>query len=110
MSPTMCALAALTALAAAPETVASSPYVTVNLGIEVNALEQAARDTAAATRELASAVGSMAESPSLSADQRARLMDVVGRVDTLSARVVTAVDRLPDAVRESGEPLGACCE
>lgn len=80
-------------------------YITVNVGIEVQALERAAEDTARATEELAAAVRALATSPSLSDAQRAELMAVLARVDTLGARVAGAVDRLPAAVRETREPL-----
>lgn len=82
-------------------------YITVNVGIEVQALERAARDAARATEELAAAVRALATLPSLSDAQRAELMTVLGRVDTLSSRVAGAIDRLPDAVRETREPLAA---
>ena len=79
--------------------------MTINLGVELHALERAARDAAQATEELAAAVGKMSTSPSLSDEHKAQLMAVIGRVDTLSARVVTAVDKLPGAVEATKEPL-----
>jgi hypothetical protein len=114
MTATATALIALLTLAApeaaqaveAPQA-ASSSYVTFNVGVELHALERAAQDTAQATEELAAAVGTMATSPSLSEEHKAQLMKVIGRVDTLSDRVVTAVDRLPAAVEEAREPLEA---
>lgn len=86
---------------------AQGPYVTLNVGLELNTLERAAQDTAQATKELASAVRSVAASPSLSEEQKAQLMTVVSRVDSLSGRVAAAMDRMPAAVRETREPLTA---
>jgi hypothetical protein len=94
--------------ASPPET--RGAYVTVNVGIEMHALEQAAADTARATEELAAAVRDMAASPTLSEENRAQLMAVIGRVDDLSSRVIGAVERMPAAVRESREPLVAIAE
>lgn len=85
-------------------------YVTVNVGIEMYALEQAAADTARATQELAAAVREMASSPTLSDEHRTQLMAVIGRVDQLTNRVAGAMERLPAAVQESREPLMAIAE
>src|SRR5437016_3868154 len=89
----------------APARQERGPYVTVNVGVEMHALERAAEDTARATEDLAGAVRAMAASPSLSEEQKAQLMAVVGRVDSLSGRVAGAIDRLPAAVGESRAPL-----
>lgn len=103
--PTATALAQAPLDGRSPE--ARGAYVTVNVGIEVHALAQAAADTARATEELAQAVRELAASPSLSEEHKAQLVGVIERVDALSGRVAGAVERLPAAVRETREPLAA---
>lgn len=88
-------------------TTGRGPYVSFNMGVELHALEQAAQDTAQATKDLASAVRAMAASPSLTEEQKAQIMTVAGRVDSLSARAANTLDRLPEVVRESRDPMVA---
>lgn len=83
----------------------TSPYVVVNVGVDLPALEKVAHDAAQATRELANAVRTFAAAPNLSAEQKARATQALLRVEDLSTQVARAVDRLPDAVRASGEPV-----
>ncbi len=83
----------------------SSPYVAVQIGFELQAIDSAARDVASSVDQLAASMKTLTASPSLSEDQKAELMSVLGRVDQLSERVAGAVERIPGAVEESGEPL-----
>ena len=94
---------------AAPESF-GGPYVSFNLGIELHAIERAASEVAQATQELSAAVRTMAANPSLSDEHKAQMLKVIGRIDGLSGNVVQAIDRLPVAVEESGEPLLAMVE
>lgn len=80
-------------------------YVTVNVGVELHAIERAASEVAASMAQLAKSVEKLATSPSLSDEEKAELMAVIARVDTLSDRVVHAIDRLPAAVEDSRRPL-----
>jgi hypothetical protein len=82
-------------------------YVTVNLGIEMHALDTAAQQVAQSMADLSRSVAKLAESPSLSEAQKEELLAVIGRVDGLSSRVVDAVDRLPTAIEQSRKPLVA---
>ncbi len=83
----------------------TTPYVAVQIGFELQAIEGAARDVANSVDELSASMQTLTDSPSLSEDQKAELMSVLGRVDQLSERVVDAVDRIPDAVEQSRGPL-----
>jgi len=93
-----------------PPTPPEHALVSVKVGIEMGVLERAAQDTAHATQELARSIRAIAESPSLSQDQKAEIMRVTEQVEHLSDRVVHAMERLPDAVRASRDPLVATAE
>lgn len=80
-------------------------YLTVNVGVEMHAIERSAAEVARSLDQLAGSVAKLAESPSLSEEDKTELLAVIARVDTLSDRVVRAIDRLPDAVEESRKPL-----
>ncbi|MFT7624470.1 MAG: hypothetical protein ACI9WU_003658 [Myxococcota bacterium] len=97
-------VAAPPARAEAPET-APGAYVTINVGVELHAIERSANEVSRSLSKLAGSVGKLATSPSLSAEQKTELLAVIARVDTLSDRVATAIDRIPDAVEKSRKPL-----
>ncbi len=83
----------------------SNGYVTIHVGVELNAIETAAHEVARSVGELATSVNQLAASPSLSEEHKAQLVAVMGRLDKLSERVVTTFDRLPAAVEQSRQPL-----
>ncbi|MFT5429733.1 MAG: hypothetical protein ACI9OJ_000405 [Myxococcota bacterium] len=85
-------------------------YVTVNLGVEMHAIDTAAQQVAQSMADLSRSVAKLAESPSLSDAQKEELLAVIGRVDGLSGRVVDAVDRLPAAIEQSRKPLVAIAD
>ncbi len=82
-----------------------TPYLTVQVGIELHAIEKAAQEVSRSVDDLAVSVRTLTKSPSLSEEQKAELTAVLGRVDKLSGRVVAAMDRMPEAVKESRDPL-----
>jgi hypothetical protein len=94
-----------TAPVSPPDAAVTAPYVVVNVGVDVPAIEKAAHDAAQATRELAQAVRTLSAAPHLSEEQKARAMQALQRVDELSSQVARSVERLPDAVRASSEPV-----
>jgi|GEM_PF-5323610 len=84
-----------------------NPYVSVQIGLELQSLDSAAREVAGSVDELAAAMQSLTTSPSLTEEQKAEVLAVLGRVDQLSERVTVAVERLPAAVKESRDPLAS---
>lgn len=99
----------LPASSGAPAAVATpkvtAPYVVVQVGLDVPALEKLSHEAAQATRELADAVRTFAVAPNLTDDQKARAGQALQRVEELSSQLAQSVDRLPEAVRASGEPV-----
>ncbi|MCO4773981.1 MAG: hypothetical protein KDA24_28365 [Deltaproteobacteria bacterium] len=83
----------------------TTPYVSVQVGVELQSLESAAWEVAASVDNLAVSMQTMTASPSLSEEQKAELMAVMERVDLLSERVTAAVEQLPEAVEGSRAPL-----
>ena len=103
----LCLLLAPAALAADGDPAKSEKgaYVTVNIGVELHAIERAATEVATSMSDLSRSVATLSKSPSLSEEQKAELLAVMGRVDSLSGRVVEAINGIPGAVEKSREPL-----
>ena len=82
-----------------------APVVTLNVGVELDGLEAAAREAADGINLIGESIGLLATNPDLSPEQRERFDQVLHRVEQLSESLGMTVEKVPGTLREGMVPL-----
>jgi hypothetical protein len=82
-----------------------NPYVTMNIGVEIAGLEQAAEQAAQGLILIGQALHELATDPDLSAEHREKIDQTLTRVGELSQSMAFSLEHLPDTVEKSMRPV-----
>ncbi len=83
----------------------TQPYITINVGVEMDGIEAAAGDVANASKQLAESLSQLSAHPDLTQEQREHIVSVLGKVDVIANEMNQSVMQLPAAVESSGKPV-----
>jgi len=84
---------------------AQNPYVTMNIGVEIDGLEQAAEQAAQGLILIGQALQELADDPDLSAERQEKISHAIIRVGELSQSMASSLDHLPDTVEQGMKPV-----
>lgn len=82
-----------------------NPYVTVNIGVEIMGLEQAAEQAAEGLNLIGQALHELANDPELGAEHQQKIDQTLTRVGELSQSLATSLEHLPGTVEKSMRPV-----
>ena len=80
-------------------------YISVNVGVELRVLEEAAKEAALGITLIGESLDKLANNPELTQEQRERVAQTLIRVDHFSANVSETVNQMPDTMEKSLEPV-----
>lgn len=87
------------------ESNAHTPYISMNIGVEISGLETAAEQAAEGLKLMGESLQKLADKPEMNPENRKQIVQVLNRVDQLGESLAGAVDRLPDTVEKSMVPV-----
>jgi hypothetical protein len=81
------------------------PYVTMNIGVEIVGLGQAAQQAAEGLNLIGQALHELASDPDLSIAHQEKIDQTLSRVDKLGHSLALALEQFPDTVEKSMRPV-----
>lgn len=82
-----------------------SPYVTLNIGVEMDGLERAANEASQGLMLIGESLQEIANHDELTPEQHQRIDDVLGQVEQFGVSLTNAMDMLPETVEQGMVPL-----
>jgi len=87
------------------ETHKQTPYITMNIGVEIAGLETAAEEAAQGLNLIGEALHELASNPELTAEHHQQIQQALSRVDELGQSLTIVVEQLPATVDKSVAPV-----
>jgi predicted PurR-regulated permease PerM len=81
------------------------PSITLNVGMEINGLEQAVDKAASGMQLMGQSLRELANHPDLTEEQKNHIQQVLTRIDTLNRNLNTTVSNLPDTIKNGISPI-----
>lgn len=106
--PLLALMAVAPVLATEPDAFANeSPYISVNIGVEISGLEQAATQAAEGLSLIGESLDRLADNPDLTPEQNRQVQSALSRIDNLGASLNQTVEQLPRSIERGFEPVVA---
>lgn len=87
------------------ETHAKTPYVSINIGIEIDGLEAAAVQATEGLELIGKSLRDIADHPELSPQRQKQLEQSLSRINQLSQSLTVSIEQLPTTVEKSMAPM-----
>jgi len=84
-----------------------APFISMNIGVEINGLEQAAHDAAEGVNLIGASLQRLADRPDSSPELSAQIARTLSRIDQLSESLNSTVKQLPETVERGLLPVEA---
>ncbi len=82
-----------------------TPYISMNIGVEIAGLETAAEEAAQGLNLIGEALHELANNPELTEEHHQQIKQALSRVDELGKSLTLVVEQLPDTVDKSVAPV-----
>ncbi|MCP4010212.1 MAG: hypothetical protein GY726_11955 [Proteobacteria bacterium] len=82
-----------------------TPYISMNIGVEIAGLETAAEEAAQGLNLIGEALYELANNPELTEEHHQQIEQALSRVDELGKSLTLVVEQLPDTVDKSMAPV-----
>lgn len=82
-----------------------TPYITMNIGVEIAGLEKAAKEAAEGLNLIGESLQNLADNPELTPEHNKQIKQTLTRIDELGQSLTLVVEQLPATVEKSMAPV-----
>jgi hypothetical protein len=82
-----------------------TPYITMNIGVEIAGLEKAAKEAAEGLNLIGESLQNLADKPELTPEHQKQIKQTLTRIDVLGQSLTLVVEQLPATVEKSMAPV-----